>query len=446
MGPPPAGHDLPQACPAREPQELPVGSVHPGRRALRVLRRRHQHAPGAARPLRVHRGPGRPGEDDRRTQGRVRPGCGPDSPLRRQLCVAATEHPRPQRRPQLPTRHHRRTPAPFPEADLRLPPPEHADPPLPSDHAGRAPDAHRWPERPAPVSEPGDRSPVLPSRACPGGLSYFRIGVNWPRLADLFPWQYSGVQLKRTWPIAPLKDVLARRWKTLISVPPAQRASLFRETGFRKVTGQYPHLEPGKPKLSPIAKLTADDPLPHITRYGFRSLDRQWIIADTRVGDRIREPLWRAHSNRQIYLTSLLTGVIGEGPALVACSDLPDLHHFRGSFGGKDAIPLWRDRGATQANILPGLLAQLQACYKAPVNAEDFVGYCYAVVAHPAYTSLFAAELEHRQPRVPLTQDTELFKEAVSIGRRLLWLHTYGQRFAPQGTQPGDLPAGKAQW
>jgi len=47
---------------------------------------------------------------------------------------------------------------------------------------------------------------------------------SWPLLTDLFPWQHSGVQFKRTWPIAPDREILDERWKALISA----RASLFR--------------------------------------------------------------------------------------------------------------------------------------------------------------------------------------------------------------------------
>jgi hypothetical protein len=32
--------------------------------------------------------------------------------------------------------------------------------------------------------------------------------------------------------------------------------------------------------------------------------------------------------------------VMGSGPAVVASAEIPDLHFFRGSFGGKHIIPL----------------------------------------------------------------------------------------------------------
>ena len=61
--------------------------------------------------------------------------------------------------------------------------------------------------------------------------------VSWPLLTDLMPWQHSGVQLKRTWPIAPDEDTLERRWRALLSTP--DRAVAFRETDDRLVEGRY---------------------------------------------------------------------------------------------------------------------------------------------------------------------------------------------------------------
>jgi hypothetical protein len=45
----PAGDDLPQARATSQPQELPTRPVHPGRRSLRVRRRRHEPGAGSAR-------------------------------------------------------------------------------------------------------------------------------------------------------------------------------------------------------------------------------------------------------------------------------------------------------------------------------------------------------------------------------------------------------------
>src|SRR6266545_661786 len=65
---------------------------------------------------------------------------------------------------------------------------------------------------------------------------------DWPLLADLFPWQHSGVQFKRTWPIAPSREQLERRWKRLLTYPPGERAVAFRETPDREVRRAYSSL------------------------------------------------------------------------------------------------------------------------------------------------------------------------------------------------------------
>jgi hypothetical protein len=46
--------------------------------------------------------------------------------------------------------------------------------------------------------------------------------------------------------------------------------------------------------------------------------------------------------------------------------------------------------------------------------------------------------LETPGPRVPLTRDKKLWKQAVELGRRLLWLHTYAERYQ-------DAAAGRAE-
>jgi hypothetical protein len=79
------------------------------------------------------------------------------------------------------------------------------------------------------------------------------------------------------------------------------------------------------------------------------------------------------------------------------------------------------------------------------MTAEDLAAYVYAVLAHPCYASTFARELGRVEVRVPITKDAATFKKARAIGRRLLWLHTYAERFVPPGKQPGVVPAGKAR-
>ena len=55
--------------------------------------------------------------------------------------------------------------------------------------------------------------------------------------------------------------------------------------------------------------------------------------------------------------------------------------------------------------------------------------YLAAVMAHPAFTARFADDLVQPGLRVPLTADGYLFAEAVALGREVIWLHCYGERF-----------------
>ncbi len=278
------------------------------------------------------------------------------------------------------------------------------------------------------------RAPFRPA----GEGDYF----SWPLLTDLMPWQHSGVQLKRTWPIAPDPDTLERRWRALLRAP--HRAQAFRETGDRTIGGAYRTFPAEEDDSPPIAALPADAPVPEIRRYAYRSFDRQYVIADGRLMSRPRPDLWRVHGARQVYLSSLLTQRLGSGPAVTACAPVPDLHHFPGG-SGKSVIPLYRSADASEANLPPGLLDRLGEGYGRPVAPEDVLAYVYGVLAHPAFTARFAGELETRELRVPVTTDPALFEKVRAAGARLLRLHTCGERFVPEGERPGEVPRGRAR-
>ena len=279
----------------------------------------------------------------------------------------------------------------------------------------------------------GWQNPFLPA----GEGDYFA----WPPLTDVFPWQHSGVQMKRTWPIGETKEVLEERWDTFLRFD--NRKVAFREAN-RKVDGQYTNLE-GSQKLEPLADLSSGTQMPSAVRFSYRSFDKQWLIKDARLGDRLRPPLWWTHSNQQVYLTSLLTGVLGSGPAATVADEIPDLNYFRGSYGSKNIVPLWLDAAATEPNVTGGLLDALSAEYGALVSPEDLFAYAYAVLASPAYTESFSEELAIPGPRLPITRKADLFRRGAGLGRALIHLHTYGERFAPEDGKPG-VPQGRARY
>ena len=287
-------------------------------------------------------------------------------------------------------------------------------------------------------------------RGCATGWDapFFGSGVgayfDWPAVTVVFPWQRSGVKAGRTWPIDVDRQVLERRWRDLVSAGEALRRTLFveRPTG-RKVTDSPPVLLPASGDVTPVSKLPADAPCPTIVSYAYRSLDREHLIADARVLDRAGPSLWRAHSDRQTYITGFLTEVPGAGPAAMAAASTPDLHHFRGSFGGKHVIPLYRDADATEPNVTGGLLERIAEVHGADVTAERLFAYTYGVLAQPLYVERFWDELEQPPPRLPITKDAGLFARVADLGERLLNLHTYGERF--RGPGRGDTPPGEAR-
>lgn len=297
--------------------------------------------------------------------------------------------------------------------------------------AGLTLDSKGWSECPTDW-----RAPFLP------GL----VGAwtTYPALDDLFSYNGSGVMPGRTWIIAPDAESLHRRWQKLIDAPSDQKEVLF-----------HPHLRNGQPgdkhsrrvvakglpgyepRPTPIADERGACSVP--VRYGFRSFDRQRIIPDNRLINQPNPELWEVRSEQQVYLTAPSDRSPTSGPALTFTGLIPDLHHYNGR-GGR-VFPLWRDRDARVSNIPSGLLAFLGEKYQQTVSAEDFMAYIGAVTAHPAFTMRFKSELVQPGLRVPITASTEIFAAAVELGRTIIWLHTFGERFAdPKRGRPVGPP------
>ena len=255
----------------------------------------------------------------------------------------------------------------------------------------------------------------------------------------------------RTWVIAPDAESLQRRWQTLIHARSDRKEALF-----------HPHLRNGQPGDKHTMKVVARglpgyDPRPTPiaaergpclppVRYGFRSFDRQWILPDNRLINQPNPTLWASHSNRQVYLTAPADRSPTVGPALTFTALIPDLHHYNGR-GGR-VFPLWHNRQADQSNMPSGLRTFLRRRDRKEVGAEDLMAYLAAVAAHPAFAARFASELVQPGLRVPLTASGATFTAAAELGRTIIWLHTFGERFVDAGRgrppQPPRLPAAES--
>jgi Type ISP C-terminal specificity domain/N-6 DNA Methylase len=279
------------------------------------------------------------------------------------------------------------------------------------------------------IEAPGDwRAPFLPAGAAEW--------IGYPALEDLFLYNGSGVMAGRTWVIAPDAQSLKDRWKRLVAEKdPARKAALFHPhmNGDRTVTKVVREPLAGHPH-PPVSVGEDTSPGTASLRYAFRSFDRQWIIPDNRLINRANPTLWDAHSERQVYLTALSASVPRSGPGFTLTGLIPELDHYHGR-GGR-VFPLWADAAATQTNVSPGLLSELSLAYGREVGPEEVVAYVAAVAAHPGYIGRFRGHLKQPGLRIPLTADGKLFDEAVALGREVVWLHTFGERFT-QGRPPG---------
>ena len=260
---------------------------------------------------------------------------------------------------------------------------------------------------------------------------------QWPRLTHMFPWQHSGAQFKRSWPIGETKSILKERLNRLASASSVEKPALFKETRDRHVKWQSKK----NPRTS-ILKATADELSGAIVPYAYRSFDLHYAIIDARLGDFLRPELIGTHGKRQIYFSAFGTKVLGAGYAMTASAHIPDLDVFCGR-GGKDVLPLYRDPDGKEPNICTGLLEHISGVFGRNIGEVEFAAYVYAILCNQSYAKRFWNELEQPGTRIPLTQSVELFDEAMILGRELIWLHTYGERFGEEyGTQ---IPAGTAK-
>lgn len=282
------------------------------------------------------------------------------------------------------------------------------------------------------------RAPFLP--AVTGAWATF------PALDDLFVYNGSGVMPGRTWVIAPDAASLRDRWARLTTEgDPERKEVLF-----------HPHLRDGKPGDKHSKKLVSEGLAGHAhrkipvakdegpviapMRYGFRSFDRQWIIPDARLLNQPNPTLWNSHSTKQVYLTALNRTAPTSGPGITLTGLIPDLDHYKGSFGGR-VFPLWADSAASVSTVKPGILTTMINLFGQNVTGEDVIAYIAAIAAHPAYVEGFSGDLAQPGLRIPLTADRALFTAAVKVGREVIWLHTFGERFvAADEDRPAKAP------
>jgi hypothetical protein len=244
----------------------------------------------------------------------------------------------------------------------------------------------------------------------------------------------SGVMPGRTWAVSPDQQSLSDRWDALIAESDATKKETLFHPQLRKGIVSARHIRKivkerlGRLPIRLSSILQENEAVAAPVRYAFRSFDRQWIPGDSRVLNDPRPKLWDSYGDHQIFLTALMASSPKSGPALSVTSLIPDQDHYKGSFGGR-VFALWKDAAATETNVSPVALAALSKAYGEAVDPVDLFAYVAALLAHPAYTARFKEDLIQPGLRLPLTADVKLFKQAAALGREVIWLHSFGERF-----------------
>lgn len=264
---------------------------------------------------------------------------------------------------------------------------------------------------------------------------------DYPALNDVFPWAQPGVKANRAWVYAPRREILVDRWTRLrIESESKNRAELFKDSRDSSLSKGKVPLPGPDPEQETTTSLDMSFPTaPVIVRAGYRSFDRQWLIADHRIIDRARPPLWSARIPGQVFVVEQHSKPLKDGPGVVFSSLIPDMHHFKGSEGGR-TLPLLHPGG--KPNLAEGLSAALSTIAGRTLSPLDVVAYVAGVVAHPAFIERFTDELTTPGIRVPITTSPALFERAVELGHIVLWLHTYGEACADDAA---GRPAGNVR-
>lgn len=245
---------------------------------------------------------------------------------------------------------------------------------------------------------------------------------DFPALGDVMPFKANGIHQQRTWVNDASKKILKERWEKFANARLGSRAELMKETSSRTISSTGKDLETNE-ELGQLNRGLNRDPV-SIVQYSFRTLDRQWLLADSRVIDRPSPELWQVRGAPQIFLNELQSQPIGIGPALSIAPFIPNMDHFKGNSGGR-VLPVFRDGENSKWNLLPGLLEILNDRLDGEVREAALLSYIAGVAAFPAFSETFAVDLRDGGVRLPITLQSDLFSDVADLGSTAIELFTY---------------------
>lgn len=250
---------------------------------------------------------------------------------------------------------------------------------------------------------------------------------EYPAVDDLIPWRANGIMAGRGWIYSPSSEVLESRLHDVISEGDvglkSEKFSEGRDASLRKTKAPLAGSDTESETFRRFLDVTMST-RSSIVKCGFRVLDRQYVIADSRLMSQPSPSLWQGRVDGQVFAYELHSEYPKSGPGVAYSSLIPDVHFFRGSGGGR-ALPRLHPDGTP--NIAPGLADSISSILGVSVDPLDVFDYVAGVAGDQAFVSDFDDELHTPGVRIPLTADADLWSRAVRHGRHLQWLQTFGE-------------------
>lgn len=239
-------------------------------------------------------------------------------------------------------------------------------------------------------------------------------GTGWPALNEVFKFASSGIQTKRnSFVYATDRTQLLERLEAFRSMAEPDASISFGPTMLRSTK-------------SAQAQAIDRSKLVIVT---FRPLDRRFLYNQDTYLDRPRPALQAAWGQSNVALYSHTFG-IGEGPAALATTALPDYDMLSGR--GGYAFPLEDRRPGQALNLSPDLLDGLELAYHAPVDPQSVFDAILALLSATSYTLRFAEDLEDVFPHVPFPASRALFEKAAAVGKKIREVETFARPPASQ--------------
>jgi len=250
-----------------------------------------------------------------------------------------------------------------------------------------------------------------------------------PSVPDLFVWPSPGIKANKKWVYSPSTSTLEDRWSAAVMETDREtKRQLFRETRdtkIDKIAVPLPGDDTEQNTHVPFETLEWPADKPAVVPVGYRSFDRQKLIADNRLIHMPATDLWRARAvgDSQLFIVEQHAHFPDSGPGLMFSELIPDMDYFNNR-GGR-TFPLYHPNG--DPNLAVGL------CKALALDAKEWASYVAGVVGHSGYVEKFAEDIRRGGIRIPITQDPNLRNQVIAVGKKILWLHTDGKH----GTSPG---------